>query len=131
MDWYFRIIQERASFALPEHCLKIAKVECVEQSLRATEQSGRFIYRHQLLDAQKKHLSRAGYTHVGVEHRVIEVGFWPFQPEGLPDVRSSRFVRSIDLVDCLVLGCPLGDQPADLAIARCIEEHSEDILAIA
>jgi hypothetical protein len=40
--------------------------------------------------------------------------FRPFQAEILPDACSSRFVRYVDLLDCLFLRCAIPNSPIEL-----------------
>src|ERR1700733_9857255 len=83
------------------------------------------------LETLNEHRRGTGLAHLGIKHCVVEVGFLPLQPEILADARSSPLVPCVDEFDCLVLSFALGDQSADLLIARCVEKCMEDILAIA
>ena len=85
----------------------------------------------ELLNALNEHRGRTRLPHLAIEHCVVQVAFRPFQPEILPDERSSRFVRCVNQLDRPVLTFAPGDQSADLMIARCIEKYLEDILAAA
>ena len=59
----------------------------------------------ELLDTFNEHGGRRGLPHLSIEHCLVQGGVRPFPPEILPDELSSRFVRCIDLFDCLVLSC--------------------------
>jgi len=84
-----------------------------------------------LLDAVSQHFSDKRITRCCIKHCVIQVDLWPVQLKIFLDEVGAISVNRVNLRYRLFLGYSASDQSVDFKVARCIEERSKHILAIA
>src|SRR5580704_3908042 len=88
-----------------------------------------FMSTNNLLDAAHKHVGDKRITSLSIKHCVVQVDLRPVQLKVSLDEGSAISINRVNVRYCLFLGCSSSDQSMDFKVARCVEEHTENIFA--